>query len=181
MTKSMRGLVPRTRDGYTALEEDLMNTADATWLDEAIRLGRKGMQDGDGGPFGAVIVLDDTVVGRGWNRVLASHDPTAHAEVAAIRDACARLGRFHLDGAVLYASCEPCPMCLAAIYWARITRVVHAGTRQDAADAGFADADIYDELARPAARRRLPCEHVPRPDAPRLFAEWKAKADRIRY
>ncbi len=151
------------------------------WLDEAAAAARTGVDLGWGGPFGAVVVRDGAVVGRGQNQVLRALDPTAHAEVVAIRDACARLGRFSLEDCELYATCEPCPMCLGAIHWARIPRLVYAATREDAAAAGFDDALLYSELALPPAERRLRAE-VHRHAASRaLFEQWRAKADRTPY
>ena len=120
-----------------------------TFLREAIRLSIESLDANQGGPFGAVIVRGDEIVGRGWNRVTTANDPTAHAEIVAIRDACKRLNTFSLAGCELYSSCEPCPMCLAAIYWSRLDSLVFAATRDDAADAGFDDALFYEELARP--------------------------------
>lgn len=154
---------------------------DAAFIREAIALARTGMDRGDGGPFGCVIVKDGRIVGRGNNRVTSTNDPTAHAEVVAIRDACTELADFQLTGCVLYASCEPCPMCLGAIYWARPDRVVFACTRADAADAGFDDQLIYDELPLPYPERRIPTEHAPHSDGPALFADWKNKADKLEY
>src|SRR5512145_2975201 len=124
-------------------------------LRAAIDLGREGMRSGAGGPFGAVVVRDGAVVGRGFNQVLKTNDPSAHAEVVAIRDATSRLGRFSLHDCELYASCEPCPMCLGAIHWARVPRLIYGATREDAAAAGFSDADFYRELALPQDKRVL--------------------------
>ena len=148
---------------------------------EAIRLALDKMRQGAGGPFGAVIVKDGQVVGRGWNQVTSTNDPTAHAEVMAIREACRRLGTFRLDGCDLYASCEPCPMCLGAIYWARIGRLYFAATRADAAEAGFDDLLIYQEIARPLAERRLPAVQLLRDQALATFAEWKANPAKTAY
>jgi len=156
-------------------------SVDEHYLREAIALARAGMERGDGGPFGCVIVKDGRVIGRGNNRVTSSNDPTAHAEVVAIREACAALGTFQLAGATLYTSCEPCPMCLGAIYWARPDRIVFAGDRQDAADAGFDDSLIYDELPQPPAQRRIRTEQALRAEAQEVFARWKEKADRTPY
>jgi len=119
--------------------------ARANWMREAISLGREGMKQ-NGGPFGAIVVCGDKMVGRGYNQVTVSFDPTAHAEVVAIREACRSLGRFDLHGCELFTTCEPCPMCLAAIYWARIDRVFYACTRHDAAEIGFDDQFIYEQL-----------------------------------
>jgi len=158
-----------------------MNKADEGYLREAIAMAMQGMQRGDGGPFGCVIVKDGAIVGRGNNRVTSTNDPTAHAEVVAIRDACSHLGSFQLAGCVLYTSCEPCPMCLGAIYWARPDRIVFACTREDAADAGFDDQLIYDELPLPYADRRIPTEHKLRDEAKLLFTAWKEKQDKVNY
>jgi tRNA(Arg) A34 adenosine deaminase TadA len=159
-----------------------MHGTDEHFLREAIALARTGMERNDGGPFGCVIVKDGEVIGRGNNRVTSTNDPTAHAEVVAIREACQALGDFQLTGCTLYTSCEPCPMCLGAIYWARPDRVVFAATRTDAADAGFDDQLIYDELPLPPEKRRiptLPC--LLRDEARAVFEAWKAKSDKTRY
>lgn len=154
---------------------------DPELMDEAIALALDGVRRGEGGPFGAVVVRDGRVVGRGNNRVTSSNDPTAHAEVVAIREACAALGSFSLAGCELYTSCEPCPMCLGAIAWARLDRVVYAGTRADAAAAGFDDAEFYDEVCRPIDERRLPMVPLGRAGALAAFDAWRAKADRVDY
>jgi guanine deaminase len=151
------------------------------FLLEAIELGRRGMRAGDGGPFGAVVVIAGQAVGRGWNQVLKTNDPTAHAEVVAIRDATSRLGRFALADAEIYASCEPCPMCLGAIHWARIPRLVYASTREDAAAAGFSDADFYRELALAPEKRALAARRIERPEGRELFEEWARLASRRLY
>lgn len=147
---------------------------------EAIRVARENLAGG-GGPFGSVVSRDERIVGRGWNRVTADNDPTAHAEVVAIRAAGRELKNFSLEGCEIYCTCEPCPMCLGAIYWARIGTVYYAASRQDAAGAGFDDAVIYDELARPMARRRLAFHQGLREEALALFAAWSAKPDKVRY
>ena len=147
----------------------------------AIRLALEKMRRGEGGPFGAVVVRRGKIVGRGWNRVTSTNDPTAHAEVTAIRDACRRLKTFQLDDCEIYASCEPCPMCLAAIYWARIGKIFYAGARRDAAATGFDDDLIYRELARPVSRRKIPMRQLLRSDALKVFKEWRDKPDKIRY
>jgi tRNA(Arg) A34 adenosine deaminase TadA len=148
---------------------------------EAIRLSREGMERGDGGPFGAVVTMGDSIVGFGWNRVTSRNDPTAHAEVVAIRDACRKLGTFSLEGCEIYCSCEPCPMCLAAIHWARLEKVHHAATDEDAAAAGFDDRAIYAEVRKPAAERTMPTTQGLREEAAKVFQEWKKKADRVEY
>jgi tRNA(Arg) A34 adenosine deaminase TadA len=154
---------------------------DRVFMREAVELSRRKMQEGCGGPFGALVVSDGRVVGRGWNAVTSTNDPTAHAEIVAIREACRELGVFHLDGAVLYASCEPCPMCLAAAYWARVARICYGGTRQDAAEAGFADAHIYREMSLDPGERRIPMVSVMRDEALDAFRAWTQKDDRIAY
>lgn len=154
---------------------------DREFLREAIRLSIEKMQAGEGGPFGALVVRGGRVVGRGWNQVTSTNDPTAHAEIVAIRAACGALGTFQLSGCTLYASCEPCPMCLAAIYWARIERIVFAAGRQDAADAGFDDSLLYDEVTRSPADRSLPAEQCLREEALAAFLAWRLKGDRVEY
>jgi len=148
---------------------------------EAIRISRVKMRTNYGGPFGAVVVRKGKIVGRGWNQVTSTNDPTAHAEVAAIRDACRRLKTFQLDDCELYTSCEPCPMCLAAIYWARCRKIYYANTRRDAALIEFDDDFIYREVAAPIARRRLPMRQLLRAEAITVFQEWRDKADKVRY
>ena len=148
---------------------------------EAIRLSREKMRHNAGGPFGAIIVRRGKIVGRGWNRVTSVNDPTAHAEIMAIRNACRRLKTFQLDDCELYASCEPCPMCLAAIYWARLGKIFYANTRRDAMAAGFDDDSIYREMARPISRRKIPMKQLLRKDALKVFVEWKKKPDKVRY
>ncbi len=148
---------------------------------EAIRLSRSKMRRGDGGPFGAVVVKSGKIIARGWNCVTSANDPTAHAEVMAIREACRKLKRFEISDCELYTSCEPCPMCLAAIYWARLGEIYYANTRRDAARLDFDDDLIYRELARPISRRRLSMRHLLRREALAVFEEWRAKADKIAY
>lgn len=139
------------------------------------------MTVGDGGPFGALVVRRGEVLAEGWNRVLATNDPTAHAEVTVIRAACAALGRFQLSDSVVYASCEPCPMCLGALYWARPDAVYFAATRNDAAAAGFDDSFIYDEIALAPGDRSLRLRRLPVEGCTGVFADWTAKADRTAY
>ncbi|MFZ1693704.1 MAG: nucleoside deaminase [Flavobacteriales bacterium] len=159
-----------------------MDPNDERFLREAIALARQGMDRNDGGPFGCVIVKDGRIIGRGNNKVTSSNDPTAHAEVVAIREACKALGSYQLDGCTLYTSCEPCPMCLGAIYWARPNRIVFAATRTDAADAGFDDQLIYDELPLPPQQRRIPTiAEVLRSEARAVFEAWKMKSDKTAY
>lgn len=148
---------------------------------EAIRLAQEGMDNGSGGPFGAVIVKDGKIVGRGWNKVTSTNDPTAHAEVSAIRDACMNLKVFQLDGCDIYTSCEPCPMCLGAIYWARPDKVYYACTHEDAANAGFDDSFIYKEIATPLEKRKIPGLQLMREEGLLVFQNWIKKADRTLY
>lgn len=151
------------------------------FLREAIRLSIDKMHAGEGGPFGAIVVRNGEVVGQGWNRVLSTLDPTAHAEVVAIRDACRNLKSFSLEGCRIYASCEPCPMCLAAIYWARIESIDFAATTADAAAAGFDDGWFYEELTRPAESRSVPMRQSLQSEAIAAFHHWLQKPDRIPY
>ncbi len=146
-----------------------------------MELGVATVRANRGGPFGAVIVRGGDVVGEGANSVLATNDPTAHAEVMAIRDATARLGTFSLAGTTIYASSEPCPMCLAAIYWARVDRIVYSAGREAAAAVGFDDAFFYDELAKPVAARAVPMRQLTLPESAALLDEWGRKPDKVRY
>jgi guanine deaminase len=148
---------------------------------EAIALSLRMMRRGAGGPFGALLVRGNRIVGRGWNRVSSANDPTAHAEIVAIRAACRRLETFQLADCELYTSCEPCPMCLAAIYWARIRRVFYGNTRQDAARIAFDDEFIYREVALPIRRRKLDMQQLLRKEALTAFVEWQEKPDKVRY
>ena len=158
-----------------------MSESHEHFMRRAIELAREGMHGGKGGPFGSVVVLDGKIIGEGNNRVTSTNDPTAHAEVVAIRNACKAIGSFDLTGAVVYASCEPCPMCLAAIYWSRAERIYIAGDRHDAARAGFDDAYIYDELSVKAEMRRVPTQQFLRDESVAVFDEWIAKADKVKY
>ncbi|MBX2927290.1 MAG: nucleoside deaminase [Saprospiraceae bacterium] len=154
---------------------------DEDFLREAVRLAHEGPEQKAGGPFGCVIVKDGRIVGRGFNRVTSSNDPTAHAEVTAIRDACRNLGTFQLDGCTLYASCEPCPMCLGAIYWARPSRVVYACTHQDAAAIGFDDQFIYEQIELLPAERSIPMTQMLREEALSAFRAWEEMEGKTRY
>jgi guanine deaminase len=151
------------------------------FMREAIRLSVRKMRSGAGGPFGAVVVKGNRIVGRGWNQVTSSNDPTAHAEVVAIRDACKRLKTFQLDGCDLYTSCEPCPMCLSAMYWSRLRNVYYGNTRKDAARIAFDDDFIYREVALPIRRRKLVMKPLLRNEALAAFNEWRAKTDKVLY
>jgi len=147
---------------------------------EAIALAIENVARG-GGPFGCVIVKDGKVVGRGVNRVTQTNDPTAHAEVVAIRNACQALGDFQLTGCELYTSCEPCPMCMAAVYWARPDKVYFGATKDDAAHAGFDDSMIYEEFALPYEKRRIPVSQTGRDEALKAFEAWAKSPNKVRY
>lgn len=151
------------------------------FMREAIKEAESGMRAGRGGPFGCVIVRRGEIVARGHNRVTSTNDPTAHAEITAIRDACRTLGRFSLDDCDLYTTCEPCPMCLAAVYWARIPRLFYGNTREDAAAVGFDDAFIYEQIALPPERRAIDMKPLLRDEAQSAFRDWEAKPDKVRY
>jgi guanine deaminase len=151
------------------------------FMREAVRISLRMMRRGKGGPFGAVVVRGGQIVGRGYNRVTSANDPTAHAEIVAIRAACRHLKTFRLDDCELYTSCEPCPMCLSAIYWARLRRVYYGNTRKDAARIAFDDALIYREVALPLHKRRLPLKQLLHEEALAAFVEWEQKPDKIRY
>ena len=151
------------------------------YMQRAAEISRQKMLGGEGGPFGAVVVRDKNIIGEGGNRVTSTSDPTAHAEIVAIRNAWGRVGSFTLEGAVSYTSCEPCPMCLAAIWWARITRIYYANTRADAARIGFDDAEIYQEVASDLPDRRIPLVHCPNQEAAQAMHEWTEKQDKIPY
>ncbi len=153
----------------------------AQWMNEAVALARAGMRQHGGGPFGAVVVADNKIVGRGWNQVTHLLDPTAHAEVTAIRDACRNLKRFDLRGCDLYTSCEPCPMCLSAIYWSRLDRVYFASTRKDAAQIGFDDDFIYEQIPLDLSARSLPMHQLPTTAATELFSDWASDPNKTPY
>jgi guanine deaminase len=154
---------------------------DNPFMTRAIQLSIENVRSGRGGPFGAVIVKDDVIIAEATNQVSSTSDPTAHAEVLAIRGACKNLGVFDLQGCEIYTSCEPCPMCLGAIYWARLTRVYFANTAADASNAGFDDSAIYREIARPHAQRQIPMIQMMRKEASAAFREWEEKPDKIAY
>lgn len=159
-----------------------MNQQDEYFLQKAIDLAKVGMRENLGGPFGAVIVKDGRVVGQSSNLVTSTNDPTAHAEVSAIRDACRNMQTYQLDGCVLYTSCEPCPMCLGAIYWARPDRVVYAATHQDADEiAGFDDKFIYEELDKKPNERKIKMVQLLGEEGKKPFLEWKEKEDKKSY
>jgi guanine deaminase len=151
------------------------------FLREAIRLSFEKMEAGAGGPFGAVVVRDGEVIGRGWNQVTSTNDPTAHAEVVAIRDACSTLKSFSLTGCELYCSCEPCPLCLAAAFWARIDRIYFAASSDDATEVGFDDRNCYREVCASVAERSIPMQQELRNEALVALDAWRRKPDRIQY
>ncbi len=155
--------------------------SDEDFMHEAIRLSFETMRSNTGGPFGAIVVKDGKIIARGFNRVLETNDPTAHAEVVAIREACKALNNFQLTGCIIYTSCEPCPMCLAAIYWARPEKIFFANTKQDAAKIEFDDQFIYDEIDRAFFDRKIPMKQLMRDEAIKAFEEWGAKADKKKY
>lgn len=154
---------------------------DSFFLARAIELAQKGSELGEGGPFGAVIVSQGKIIAEGWNRVVHNCDPTAHAEIIAIRSACAAVNRFHLANSTLYTSSEPCPMCLSAAYWARIERIVFANSRAEAAAIGFCDDDLYKELASHFSARRIVMEQHPMPGALAPLERWTANPDHVAY
>jgi len=154
---------------------------DKEFLQQAIELAKQGIEKGVGGPFGCIIVRDGEVVGKGSNQVTSTNDPTAHAEVVAIRDACRHLGNYQLTDCDVYTSCEPCPMCLGALYWARPRRVIYASTRDEAAEAGFDGAFIYLEINVAAGERKIPVDHQSLEEAAALFGLWKEKGNKKLY
>jgi guanine deaminase len=158
-----------------------LTAEDLSFLQLAIDLAAQHMRARDGGPFGAVITQGTQILARGWNQVPTTNDPTAHAEIIAIRAAAAAVGSFRLAGCVLYTNCEPCPMCLGAAYWARLDRIVFAATRADAEAAGFQDAQIYEDLARPLHSRKLLMQEALREKAREVFAEWNRMPDKTYY
>jgi len=151
------------------------------FMKRAIELSREHMHAGHGGPFGAVIVKDGKIISEGWNQVLSTNDPTAHAEVQAIRKASEKLKNFDLAGAEIYTSCEPCPMCLSAIYWARIEKIYFANTKKDAAEIQFDDDFIYQEIPKAREERKIPMKQILRGEAKKVFDEWQDKADKKSY
>ncbi len=151
------------------------------FMRRAIELSRTRLAAGEGGPFGAVVVKDGRIIGEGWNQVVGTNDPTAHAEIVAIRAACRHLGNFSLAGAELYTSCEPCPMCLAATLWARIEGIFYGNTRDDAAAIGFDDEYFYREVMLPLGERQLRAIRLLPDEARAVFTEWAAGSDRVKY
>ncbi len=151
------------------------------FMKEAIRLSMENIQNGHGGPFGAVIVKDGKIISKAVNKVIQKNDPTAHAEIEAIRIASKKLNNFNLKECVIYTSCEPCPMCLSAIYWARIKKIYYANTRKDAAEISFDDEQIYNEFSIPHAERKIPMIQYSRDEAIKVFKAWEMKTDKIIY
>jgi guanine deaminase len=147
----------------------------------AIELSKNGLESGKGGPFGCVIVKDGKIIGEGNNQVTSTNDPTAHAEMVAIRNTCKNINSFQLEGCEVYTSCEPCPMCLGAIYWARPDKIYFANNRSDAAEIGFDDAFIYDEIGEKIENRKIQMEPLGRMEALEIFKQWKLKTDKIEY
>ena len=158
-----------------------MTEQDKQFMQAAIQLAEKGVATNSGGPFGAVVVKNGEIIGEGYNSVTSLNDPTAHAEIIAIRDACKKLNSFQLEECTIYTSCEPCPMCLGAIYWARPKKVFYAGTKTDAAAFGFDDQFIYDELEHDINNRKIVFENISREKAIPVFKKWEAKSDKTEY
>ena len=158
-----------------------MSDSHEAFMRRAIELAQEGIDQNQGGPFGCVVVKDGRIIGEGCNRVTSTNDPSAHAEIVAMREACRNLKTFQLDGCSIYTSCEPCPMCLGAIYWARPAEVFFAGTREDAASAGFDDEMIYVELEKPNDERQRPMKNLMRGEAVEVFRSWLEKPDKVEY
>jgi tRNA(Arg) A34 adenosine deaminase TadA len=159
----------------------MLTEREKRFLERAIELSGLGMQNASGGPFGCIVVMGDEIIGEGCNEVTSTNDPTAHAEVVAIRDACKKIGSYQLTDCEIYTSCEPCPMCLGAIYWARPKRVIYANTRQDAAAIEFDDDFIYQEINTQLADRKIPFVHSPHPKAKEIFDAWKKWENKKKY
>ncbi len=157
------------------------NTDHAHFMGEAIKLAIQGVKNNDGGPFGCVIVKNGKIIGKGNNKVTSTNDPSAHAEITAIREACKNLDTFQLDGCTLYTSCEPCPMCLGAIYWARPDKVFYASDKKDAAKIGFDDEFIYNELEIDLSERKIPFKQISRDASLKAFKIWDEKDDKMEY
>jgi tRNA(Arg) A34 adenosine deaminase TadA len=162
-------------------ERQSTNEERQQFMREAIRLSIENVQSGRGGPFAAIVVKDRNIIARGTNLVTTTNDPTAHAEIAAIREACKALGTFQLNGCEIYTSCEPCPMCLGAIYWTRPERVFYGNTKQDAAEIDFDDSFIYEELYKKMSDRSIPMVQLMHKEALAAFNEWKIKEDKVKY
>jgi tRNA(Arg) A34 adenosine deaminase TadA len=160
---------------------EISNSGNIDFMTEAVKIAIRGLEANEGGPFGCVIVKNGKVVGRGNNQVTSTNDPTAHAEIMAIREACMNLNTFQLEGCIVYASSEPCPMCLGAIYWARPDKVYYGSNHTDAANIGFDDSFIYKEIALPNDKRNIPFEQCGRETALEAFRKWEEKDDKISY
>ncbi len=158
-----------------------MKATISSFMAEAVRLSEHGMRLGDGGPFGAVIIREGKIIGKGWNRVLTANDPTAHAEITAIRDACRATSSYQLEDCSIYVNCEPCPMCLAAIYWARIEQVIFAASREDAERIGFIDAELYREICLTDEQRSLAMKREDSRDAVKIMEIWPTLAEHRPY
>jgi len=172
----------KLQSARTNISKTIMTKNDKKYLLQAIALAKKGMQSGEGGPFGAVIIdKNGKVIGEGNNRVTSTNDPTAHAEITAIRDACKNISDFQLEGCTIYSSCEPCPMCLGAIYWSRPDRIVFACSKKDAADIGFDDDFLYKEIPLPLDERKIPTIQKYRAEGLEVFKLWAAKEDKTEY
>lgn len=158
-----------------------LNSNTKKFMDRAIELSKINVETRGGGPFGAVIVLNQKIIGEGWNKVTLINDPTAHAEVEAIREACKNLNNFELAGAEIYTSCEPCPMCLSAIYWARLSKIYYANTRSDAASINFDDEFLYQEIPKDVSSRKISMHQMNRTEALKVFEIWRNKLDKVHY
>lgn len=159
----------------------MITETDREFIKRAIELSKKGMDNNAGGPFGAIVVKDGKIISEGFNKVTSSNDPTAHAEVVAIREACEKLNSFQLEDCVIYTSCEPCPMCLGAIYWARLKAVYYACTKEDAAEIGFDDQFIYEEIETAIGKRSIKFINLNREEGQEVFKNWEAKEERTDY
>lgn len=157
------------------------NSEKENYMKRAAELAKFGMEKGHGGPFGAVIIKDGKIIGEGWNQVISSNDPTAHAEIVAIREACKNINSFDLSGSIIFTSCEPCPMCLSAIYWANIDEIYYANTREDAKNIGFKDDFIYCEINMPPDKRNKKCCQIISSQAKEAFELWSLKQDKVEY
>jgi guanine deaminase len=156
-------------------------TREKKFMNEAVRIGMVGMHKNLGGPFGCVIVRNDQIIGKGCNSVIATNDPTAHAEIVAIRDACKNIQSFHLYDCEVYSTCEPCPMCMGALYWARPKKVYFASSRADAANIGFDDSYIYEQIALPIEQRKIEMQCLECDEANQMFKEWKSLNNKTLY
>lgn len=168
------------KNNRTQPETSEYSADDAAFMRKAIELSIKNVEEG-GGPFGAVIVRDGEIISTGTNRVVPNNDPTAHAEVSAIRNACRKLGTFKLEGCTVYSSCEPCPMCLSALYWAGVKRICYGNTKEDAKNINFDDSFIYDQLELDYKDRSIKCDHFMRKEAIKAFEQWDEKTDKTPY